>query len=757
MVEDDFKNALTHADLATKDAIIADGKIHRFHINGDKGGSKNGWYILYGDDIPAGSFGSWKTGEKHNWCNHAFKSLSLEERQRHQCRMREVEAQRKKEQKLRNKSAQEKAQSIWDDAAVCLSHPYLTNKQVKPFNMRVSQDKLLIPMRDAGGVLHSLQFIDADGNKRFLSGGRKKGCYGLIGRLAESLCIAEGYATAASIYDSVRVPVAVAFDAGNLEPVAKAIRKKFPNVQITICADNDAVGMSKARDAATAVNAKLAIPPIEGDFNDYYTGVTDMSKDPIKEASFPTETMDNAIERLAAMPALEYEQIRVDQAEKLNVRVGVLDQEIKKLRSFKEDEVHDDKFPNVEPWDEPVDSAELLDQINGLIRRFIICAPETSQASALWIAFTWIIEHVQVAPIANITAPEMQCGKSQLLSVISSMVKKPAIAANISPSVVFRVIEKYCPTLLIDEADSFMNGNDDLRGIINSGHTRDSAFVWRSVGDEHEPEQFSTWGAKAICGIGHQAATIMDRSIVLELRRKRADEQVERLRHADKSEFLTIRRKLARFAQDCGEQIAKARPDLPNALSDRAQDNWEPLLAIADVAGGHWVTTARYAALSIYAKSQDEDNQSAGIMLLNDIQSIFDDNPNYKNIFSADLLYLLCEMEERPWNDWNKGRAITTAKIARYLKPYGVHPKTIREGYKTAKGYERKAFNDAFDRYIPSQNATASQANEIKVFKGNERVTNDINVTDQNTRHPAENIDCYGVTLSQGDVGKKMS
>jgi len=481
-----------------------------------------------------------------------------------------------------------------------------------------------------------------------------------------------------------------------------------------------------------------------------------MSTDPIQNASFPTETQEETVSRLAVMPPLEYEKIRKDEARNLEIRIGVLDQEVEKLRDYNEGEIKGDIFTHVKPWDQPIDAAELLDQINGLIKRFIICAPETSQAATLWIAFTWVIDHAQVAPIANITAPEMRCGKSQLLSVIAYMAKKPVSASNISPSVVFRMIDKYSPTLLIDEADSFMRGNDDLRCVINSGHTRDSANVWRSVGDDHEPKQFSTWGAKAICGIGHQAATIMDRSIVLELRRKRNDEHVERLRHADKSKFLIVQRKLARFTQDCGEQIAKARPDLPNALSDRAQDNWEPLLAIADIAGEHWPETARQAALFIYGKHQDDDNQSVGIMLLNDIQAVFNAHPDYTKISSANLVSLLCEMEERPWGDWNQGEAITTNKIAKHLKPYGIRPKTIRIGGETAKGYEKKAFNDAFDRYIPSQSVTTSQVIKPDTFQENKSVTKHTNVTGIKTQKPVESLNCDGVTFSQDSASGKI-
>ena len=479
-----------------------------------------------------------------------------------------------------------------------------------------------------------------------------------------------------------------------------------------------------------------------------------MTNDPIEKAETVTETNEHVVQRLAKLPPLDYESVREKEAKKLGIkRVSVLDKEVEKHRK-QSTEGEDTKFPEIEPWDEPIDIADVLDDIRALIKRFIICAPETANAATLWIAFTWVIDHVQVSPIANITAPEMQCGKSQLLSVIGEMVKKPAIAANISPSVVFRVIEMYCPTLLIDEADSFMRGNEDLRGIINSGHTRQSAYVWRSVGDDHEPTQFSTWSAKVLCGIGTQAATIMDRSIILELRRKRPDEKVERLRHADKKEFIAVKRKLARFALDNGMALENARPSLPDALSDRAQDNWEPLLAIADISGKHWPDTARQSALAIYAKSKDDDNQAPGIMLLQDIESIFEEDKYRTRISSAELLDKLHALEDQPWNDWYKGRAITSQKIASYLKPFGVFPRTIRFGNNTAKGYNKEDFKDAFERYLTKQAVTSSQLNAGNNYSENKVVTNPANVTDYVGVKLTKINACDDVTALIGQCGE---
>ncbi|MCF8495533.1 MAG: toprim domain-containing protein [Alphaproteobacteria bacterium] len=273
-----FKAALDKAGLSTKDKITADGKLHRFTIQSDRAGSKNGWYVLYGDGLPAGSFGSWKTGFKGTWCAKAKNTLTAAEREEFRQRMDTARKAREAEEQGRRIAASEKALVIWKASPPAPdNHPYLVKKGVRNLGLRLYKETLVIPMRDSLGNLHSLQFIDGEGNKRFLSGGRKKGCYFAVGVPTESLCIAEGYATAASIHESTGLPVAVAFDAGNLEPVARALRAKFPEIEITLCADNDSKtpgnpGLTKAREAAAACGAFLAVPPCAGDFNDLYRG-----------------------------------------------------------------------------------------------------------------------------------------------------------------------------------------------------------------------------------------------------------------------------------------------------------------------------------------------------------------------------------------------------------------------------------------------------------------------------------------------------
>lgn len=369
-----------------------------------------------------------------------------------------------------------------------------------------------------------------------------------------------------------------------------------------------------------------------------------------------------------------------------------------------QNQVDNDKIiEKVTPWHEPVNLGDLLSNIVTVIRQLIVCSKETSCAAALWIVMTWFIDETRVAPLAVITAPEKRCGKSQFLTLIGKLVRNPMIASNITAPALFRTIDALKPTLLIDEADTFMRDNEELRGVLNCGHTRDSAYVIRLVGRDFTPKQFCVWGAKAVAGIGKLADTLIDRSIVLELRRKQAHEKTGRMRDFDQ-DFIELKSKLARIAQDYAAHIQNAKPDMLEELNDREQDNWEPLFAVADLAGGDWPLLARQASLQLSNSISKE--LSLGVELLCDIRQIF---INRDRIKSEDLVTALCNDKEKPWATYDKGNNITPRQIAQFLKGFHISSDTVRFGETTAKGYKREWFRDAFDRYIPKTDVTKSQ------------------------------------------------
>jgi phage/plasmid primase-like uncharacterized protein len=262
--------------IVTDDPIMADGKIHRIHVKGDRKGKRNGWYVLHLNNIPAGAFGSWRFGIKKTW---RFSAPGVTTDASSRERVAEAAKQRAEEEAREHERARLKAHRIWTRAKPAQAdHPYLTKKKVKPHSLRMSWSRLVVPIQDASGSLWSLQFINRDGEKIFLGGGRVSGCFYLLGNPKGKLLIAEGYATGATVREATGQAVAVAFDCGNLTPVAKALRQKFPDTEMVICADDDRTttgnpGLTKAREAARAVRAKLAVPHFRDgqpgtDFND---------------------------------------------------------------------------------------------------------------------------------------------------------------------------------------------------------------------------------------------------------------------------------------------------------------------------------------------------------------------------------------------------------------------------------------------------------------------------------------------------------
>lgn len=265
------------------------------------------------------------------------------------------------------------------------------------------------------------------------------------------------------------------------------------------------------------------------------------------------------------------------------------------------------------------------------------------------------------------------------------------------------------PTLLIDEADTFVTTSEELRGVINSGHTRATAYVVRTEGEDLQPRRFSTWAPIAFATIGKLPGTVEDRSITIPLRRRRPDEKVERLRRNHVEHLHAVASRAARFASDHSVEISALDPNIPDQLHDRAADNWRPLLAIADVAGGEWPERARIAAITLSADGA-ADQDSLRTMLLNDIRSCFQ-SKGVDRFASDALVTFLVNLDDKPWPELNKGRPITKAGLARLLKPFGILPTTIRlDGDRTAKGYYLSAFEDAFTRYLPAETVTMSQS-----------------------------------------------
>lgn len=282
-VEDLFRRVIADAGMTPPDDVIADRKLHRFSPTG-KRRDDAGWYIVFPDRIPAGVFGDWRSGKAQTWCAKADRELDPAERRVLRETYRRAQLAREAETLQRQAETAKTAAALWAQATPAIAHPYLQAKNVKAHAVRIDGELLLVPVRDADAVLRSLQTIAPDGEKRFLPGGKVKGCYHSIGRFAtesEKLLVCEGYSTGATLHESTKCAVAVAFHCGNLEPVALALRQKYPRAELIVCADDDwrtegNPGLTAARRAAAAAGAKLTKPNFKSylrsdhdtDFND---------------------------------------------------------------------------------------------------------------------------------------------------------------------------------------------------------------------------------------------------------------------------------------------------------------------------------------------------------------------------------------------------------------------------------------------------------------------------------------------------------
>jgi putative DNA primase/helicase len=413
----------------------------------------------------------------------------------------------------------------------------------------------------------------------------------------------------------------------------------------------------------------------------------------------PTEA---ELDRLARMSHFQYGRERRQAAKALNLNVTYLDRERDarraKLRLYNH-KVTPQEVADVEPWPQAVTGAVLLGDLVRALKRYVAFTEQKALAAALWAMHAHTLEFAEVAPRLLITSPTPECGKTVLLGVVGQLVPRPEIASNISPAALFRTIEQDRPTLLIDEADAFLAENDELRGLLNSGHTRTSAYTKRieKIGDSLVPKRFSTWAAICIAGIGRQHPTLMSRCIVLDLQRKLAGDQVDRFVERRSVHLLELSRKIARWVEDNRGDLESAEPVVPEALNNRAYDNWCELLALAELAGGEWPAKAREVALAL--ARPDADDQVRGVQLLEDIRVAFSDRDR---MTSDALVSHLTAMEGRPWAEMGRTqKALTKNGLARLLKPFKITPGTIRlENGSTAKGYVRAAFEEAWKRYL---------------------------------------------------------
>ncbi len=360
----------------------------------------------------------------------------------------------------------------------------------------------------------------------------------------------------------------------------------------------------------------------------------------------------------------------------------------------------------VAPWMSPVSGETLLDALRDTVRTYVIADDCYVIAMVLWIVHTYCYRQFHYSPLLLINAPERACGKSVALGLIAELTHSPFESANITVAALFRIIEMYGPTVLIDEADTFLESNPEMAGILNKGYEHRGVVVRvETIGDRLQPVPYRVFGPKAIAGIAMErrlADATLSRCVRVQMRRKVQGESVQRLRSANRKEFDHLRSQMHRFVTDSQQELAKGHTDMPSELSDREQDNWEPLFTVARCAGPRWLEKAREAALSI--KGSTEEPQSMTNSLLADIREVLPVRQGLLYIPSAKLLELLTSDPEMGWSTYNRGSALTARQLAKSLGVYGIRSKTVRmPSGQTPKGYEIREFDEVFERYLSPQ------------------------------------------------------
>jgi hypothetical protein len=414
-----------------------------------------------------------------------------------------------------------------------------------------------------------------------------------------------------------------------------------------------------------------------------------------------TASEDQLLDELARLNRREYERRRRADADRLGMRRSALDREVEAGRAQMPVETPP-LFGHwiVEPWPEPVDGDALILALVRRIQRHVVLSNEAALSVALWVLMAWVHEAVAVhSPILMVTSAEANSGKTTLLNLIGFLVPRALMCVEISEATLFRSLERWQPTILVDEADVILVENEPLRAVVNSGWTR-GANVPRCIGEDKIPHAFPTFCPKVTGLKGRRLPdTTLSRSIIIELRRRKPTERVEHFRSIDDPELGELRRQCLRWANDTEgaleEALRTARPSMPPGFENRLGDNWELLFAIADHAGCRWPDQARDAASKLSAAAAD--TASIGTQLLADIREVFSDDDRLSTV---ELLQRLTADAERPWLEYSHGKPLTPRGLSRMLRPFGILSGTIRLGSGTPKGYYRVAFEDAWERYL---------------------------------------------------------
>lgn len=358
---------------------------------------------------------------------------------------------------------------------------------------------------------------------------------------------------------------------------------------------------------------------------------------------------------------------------------------------------------------------QLLIDVERFVRRFCAFPSEDALvAVVLWAAHAHMVQHFHTTPRLLLSSPEAGSGKTRVLEVLSLLVPDGMFAVSPSPAPIFRMLAQHQVTLLIDEVDAIWSkrgkddNHEDLRALINAGYKR-GAQIPRCVGPKHDVVMFPVYAAVALAGLGDLPETIMTRSVIIRMRRRAPGETVEpfRSRQFDAQGY-ALRDRLADWSAVVGQATGDAWPAMPDGVVDRPQEVWEPLIAVADAAGGEWPQRARQACVALCKVAEDR-RATLGIRLLADLRTIFGDREAMatQGIIEALIAGENCGLDvDAPWAEFN-GKPINVRQLANMLRPYGVSSTKVKIDGRPLQGYRREDLWDAWRRYLPAPVAQA--------------------------------------------------
>jgi putative DNA primase/helicase len=353
-------------------------------------------------------------------------------------------------------------------------------------------------------------------------------------------------------------------------------------------------------------------------------------------------------------------------------------------------------------WPEPLDGDQIMHDIVSTLKRYVVFSdPDDAVLVGFWCLGTYFMQIWNLWPRLLIQAPEFQCGKSVLLGLVEALSFRGMIASQATSAGITRVISHYKPTLCLDEADTWVRQDKKLNGILNSGHSRRSAYVLIAQQGKTADEAVSVlhvWTAIALAGIGQQKDTLTSRSIVINLRRKMAGESVEDYSEGVFDDLRDTRRRILRWSEDNAHSVHACKVTLPDGGGDRQRDNFRPLFRLAATLGGEWPERLEKIFQQINQRSEDI-GVSASVSLLRDLMGLFRVAGDPPSMGTRRLITLLCAIEEAGWGNWKNNKPITTSHLAELLRPYGVKSVDCRTAGGVIKMLKLEDLREAYERY----------------------------------------------------------